>query len=67
MLALPCFAADDSAVFPGAEWQAVDAAEAGFNQARLDALRAWLRTQRTTGSSSSRAGESSSSTVTSRA
>jgi len=49
ILALPCFAADDSAVFPGAEWQPVDAAEAGFNAARLDALRVWLRTQRTTG------------------
>jgi CubicO group peptidase (beta-lactamase class C family) len=35
--------------FPGAEWQRVSAKEAGFSEARLDALRAWLKTQKTTG------------------
>lgn len=47
-VALPCFAADDEIVFPGAEWQRVEPREAGFSAARLDALRTWLGTQRTT-------------------
>jgi CubicO group peptidase (beta-lactamase class C family) len=42
-------AQDVAPVVPGAEWQRVDAKEAGFSEARLDALRAWLKTQRTTG------------------
>src|SRR5690348_5122809 len=40
---------DAAPVFPGAEWQHVGAKEAGFSEARLDVLRAWLKTQRTTG------------------
>jgi hypothetical protein len=34
----------EAPVFPGAEWQHVGAKEAGFSEARLEALRAWLRT-----------------------
>ena len=36
-------------VFPGAEWQRVGAKEAGFSEARLEVVRAWLKTQNTTG------------------
>ena len=36
-------------VFPAAEWQHVNAKEAGFSEAKLDVLRAWLKTQKTTG------------------
>jgi CubicO group peptidase (beta-lactamase class C family) len=36
-------------VLPGAGWQRVAAKEAGFNEARLDVVRAWLKTQKTTG------------------
>lgn len=39
----------DVLVVPGVEWQRVAPSEAGFSEPRLDALRAWLRTQRTTG------------------
>src|SRR5262245_36576436 len=39
----------EAPIFPGAEWQRVDAKEAGFSEARLDVLLAWLKTQRTTG------------------
>ena len=53
-LALLGIAAEASAqttprVFPAAEWQHVDAKEAGFREAKLDVLRAWLKTQKTTG------------------
>ena len=36
-------------VFPGEEWQPVAAKEAGFSEAKLEVLRAWLGTQNTTG------------------
>ena len=36
-------------VFPGAEWQRIEPKEAGFSEARVDVLRSWLKTQRTTG------------------
>ena len=36
-------------VFPGTEWQRVEPKEAGFSEARITALRAWLKTQKTTG------------------
>ena len=49
LLAASSLAADDAAVFPGAEWEHVQPSEAAFDEARLDALRVWLRTQRTTG------------------
>jgi CubicO group peptidase (beta-lactamase class C family) len=48
-LASPAPAADDAPVFPGAEWQRVDAAESGYSAARLDALRRWVQTLNTTG------------------
>ena len=38
-----------ASVFPGGEWQPVAAKEAGFSEAKLDVLRAWLETQNTTG------------------
>ena len=49
LLAAPSLAADDAAVFPGADWEHVQPRDADFDEARLDALRVWLRTQRTTG------------------
>ncbi len=49
LLVAPALAADDAAVFPGAQWEHVEPSEADFDAARLDALRVWLRTQRTTG------------------
>jgi CubicO group peptidase (beta-lactamase class C family) len=42
-------AQSDAPVFPGSEWQRVGAKEAGFSEAKLDVLRAWLKTQNTTG------------------
>jgi CubicO group peptidase (beta-lactamase class C family) len=49
LTAAPCFAADDAPVFPGSEWQRVAPQDAGFNEARIAALRTWLATQKTTG------------------
>jgi CubicO group peptidase (beta-lactamase class C family) len=49
MLATAARAQDTAPVVPGAEWQRVDANEAGFSEAKLDVLRAWLKTQKTTG------------------
>jgi len=45
----PASAQTDAPVFPGADWQHVGAKDAGMSEARLDALRAWLKTERTTG------------------
>ena len=49
LLTSACLAAEDVSVFPGREWQRVNAKEAGFSEKKLDALRAWLKTQKTTG------------------
>src|SRR6202011_6332120 len=40
----------EDATFPGAEWEKVASAKAaGFSTAKLEVLRAWLKTQNTTG------------------
>src|SRR5258708_6171437 len=42
--------APEGAVFPGREWVKMRSPErGGFSSARLDAIRAWLKTQNTTG------------------
>lgn len=42
--------APEGSVFPGREWEKLKSPElAGFSSARLDAIRAWLKTQNTTG------------------
>jgi CubicO group peptidase (beta-lactamase class C family) len=49
LLTSACLAAEDVSVFPGREWQRVDAKEAGFSEVKLEVLRGWLKTQKTTG------------------
>jgi len=44
-LSLPCEAAID---FPGAEWSHTQPEKTGFSSAKLEVLRAWLKTQKTT-------------------
>jgi CubicO group peptidase (beta-lactamase class C family) len=41
--------AQTAPVVPAGEWQRVGAKEAGFSDAKLDVVRAWLKTQKTTG------------------
>src|SRR5258707_163860 len=41
-------AEDSNLTFPGAEWEKVKPEPEGYSSARLDVLRAWLKTQKTT-------------------
>lgn len=47
-LCLAACAEDLKLVFPGAEWHKVKPEEAGYSSEKLEVLRAWLKTQKTT-------------------
>lgn len=48
ILSLAARAEDGAIAFPGSAWEAIQPEKAGFSSAKLEALRGWLKTQRTT-------------------
>lgn len=48
-LAAGCLAQDAAITFPGTDWERVKPEVAGYSSEKLEALRGWLKTQKTTG------------------